>query len=462
MRTRPNIVLIIADDHRYQSIGANGESEVQTPHLDALAARGTVFDQAHCQGSMHPAVCVPSRASLMTSRNIFTSSVDPTGSGYNGVAFAIPPTLETFPQRLRAAGYHTHAVGKWHNDGPTFARSFTSGERNMFGGMSDHDRVPLRPYDPTGAFPVESIHYEEGFSTDLFRDAAVDFLENAPSDQPFCLYVAFTAPHDPRTPPEAYKVDPAGVSLPPNAQAMHPFDNGDMLVRDEQLEAMPRPADAVRQHLADYYGMIAHLDAAVGKIVATLEATGHAEDTVVVYTADHGLALGQHGLMGKQNLYEHSLHVPLILAGPDIPAGQRHGQLVWHADTSTTLLDIAGVEPDPASEGRSLLPILQGNPQWERRMFAAGYRATQRMMRDERYKLIRYFPTTEAGTGVLEAESPATPGSRTEQLFDLDADPWETVNLACVPELQAVRDRLAEALVRWQTEAGDPFLDRCT
>ena len=116
MRTRPNIVLIIADDHRYQSIGANGESEVRTPHLDALSARGTVFEQAHCQGSMHPAVCVPSRASLMTGRNIFTCAVDPTGADYNGKAYAIPPTLETFPERLRAAGYHTHAVGKWHND----------------------------------------------------------------------------------------------------------------------------------------------------------------------------------------------------------------------------------------------------------------------------------------------------------------------------------------------------------
>ena len=151
--------------------------------------------------------------------------------------------------------------------------------------------------------------------------------------------------------------------------------------------------------------------------------------------------------MGKQNLYEHSLRVPLIFAGPGIPAGQRHGQLVWHADTSATLLDVAGVDPDPASEGRSLLPILRGDTHWERRTFGAGYRTTQRMMRDERYKLIRYFPSGEAGSGTLQAESPPTPGSRTEQLFDLAADPWETVNLACVPELQAVRDRLAEALV---------------
>jgi arylsulfatase A-like enzyme len=331
----------------------------------------------------------------------------------------------------------------------------------MFGGMSDHDRVPLRPYDPAGIFPAESVFYEKGFSTDLFREAAVGFLEKAPPDRPFCLYVAFTAPHDPRTPPAAYAVDPAGIGLPPNAQAMHPFDNGDMLVRDEQLEAMPRPADAVRRHLADYYGMIAHLDAAVGKILEALAASGHAEDTIVVYTADHGLALGQHGLMGKQSLYEHSLRVPLILSGPGIPAGRRHGQLVWHADTCATLLDQAGLDPDPASEGRSLLPVLRGDGPWERRTLAAGYRATQRMMRDERYKLIRYFQS-EAGSGPLQAESPPTPGSRTEQLFDLAVDPWETVNLACVPELRAVRDRLAEALARWQAEAGDPFLDRCS
>ncbi len=110
MDRRRNFVFLIADDHRYESIGVNGCRQVRTPHLDALSARGTAFLDAHCQGSMHPAVCVPSRASLMTGRNIFASSQDPVGEDYEGVAFAIPAELRTFPELLREAGYHTHAV----------------------------------------------------------------------------------------------------------------------------------------------------------------------------------------------------------------------------------------------------------------------------------------------------------------------------------------------------------------
>ncbi len=114
-------------------------------------------------------------------------------------------------------------------------------------------------------------------------------------------------------------------------------------MRDETLESFPRSRDALRRHLADYYGMIAHLDAAIGSILATAGEMGLLENTVVVYTADHGLALGQNGLMGKQNLYEHSLHVPLIMAGPGIGEGVRVPHLVWHADTRATMLDMAGL-----------------------------------------------------------------------------------------------------------------------
>ncbi|CAH1659761.1 Arylsulfatase A-like enzyme [Hyphomicrobiales bacterium] len=457
-RRPPNIVVLIADDHRYESIGCNGNSEVETPNLDGLARRGVSFDGAHCQGGMHPAVCVPSRASFLTGRNIFASAVDPTGDDYEASAFAIPAALETFPQRLRAEGYVTHAIGKWHNDKEAFARSFSSGDRLMFGGMSDHDRVPLRRHDPKGNFPESEIYYEDGLSTDLFRDSALDFLRERSSDQPYCLYVAFTAPHDPRTPPDAYMRTGDTVSLPANFLPIHPFDNGEMLVRDELLEALPRPADAVRQHIADYYGMITHLDAAVGAILKALADNGDDANTIVVYTADHGLALGQHGLMGKQNLYEHSLHIPLIIAGPDLPQGQRVPHLVWHADTSATLLELAGCPMDPMAEGRSLLPIM-GDPDADwRGTFAAAYRLSQRMIRDGRYKLIRYIDQVPLARGPYRADNTPSRGSRTEQLFDLAVDPAETVNLTALPAYAAHRERLARALDAWQLNVGDPLL----
>ncbi|WDR03937.1 sulfatase-like hydrolase/transferase [Devosia algicola] len=228
MSRRPNFIFIIADDHRFESIGINCP-EVQSPNLDRLAKSGAVFDNAHCQGSLHPAVCVPSRASLMSGRNIFALG----GGSADEPAIGIPETFDTFPQRLRETGYRTHAIGKWHNDFGAFERSFSSGERLFFGGMSDHDKVPLHDFDPDGAYATTKPRLETGLSTDLFEQSAKTFLESVGSEEPFCLYVAFTAPHDPRTPPDRFKVDPAIVSLPDNFLPIHPFDNGESVVRDE-------------------------------------------------------------------------------------------------------------------------------------------------------------------------------------------------------------------------------------
>lgn len=462
MSRRPNIIFFIADDHRYESIGVNGCADVRTPNLDALGRRGTIFDEAHCQGSMHPAVCVPSRASLMTGRNIFASSCNPTADDYTTgqsecAAFTIPADLPTFPQRLRDTGYVTHAIGKWHNDRAAFTRSFSSGDRIFFGGMSDHDKVPLNAFDATGVYSPGAVHYEDGLSTELFADSARRFLRTRRSDAPFCLYVAFTAPHDPRTPPPEFVVSPADITLTNNVLPSHPFDNGDALVRDEALETFPRSRDAVRRHLADYYGMIAHLDAAIGSILATAGEMGLLDDTVVVYTADHGLALGQNGLMGKQNLYEHSLHVPLMMAGPGIRAGGRVPHLVWHADTRATLLDMAGLTVEAASDGESLRTLLEGGGQALRGTFCAAYRSSQRMIRNHRYKLIRYFPWRLFDAPATVGYPVPTPGSSVEQLFDLQEDPGEMVNLVWREDLQPMRNELASQLEDWQHRSGDPY-----
>ncbi len=191
MTSRPNFIFLIADDHRHESIGANGCDEVKTPSVDRLAASGTSFDGAHCQGGMHPAVCVPSRASLMTGRNIFASSERPDaldfrGAGNEGLSHRIPAHLPTFPQRLREAGYATHGIGKWHNDRDSFARSFSSADRVFFGGMSDHDRVPLHDFDPAGAYDAPP-RFETGQSTVLFRQSATDYLDGVDTSTPFCL-----------------------------------------------------------------------------------------------------------------------------------------------------------------------------------------------------------------------------------------------------------------------------------
>ncbi len=263
-------------------------------------------------------------------------------------------------------------------------------------------------------------------------------------------------PHDPRTPPDRFKVDAAAVPLPGNFLPVHPYDNGDSHMRDERLEAFPRTPDAIRQHIADYYGMIAHMDDAIGGILSRARDRGLMDETVVVYTADHGLALGQHGLMGKQNLYEHSLHVPLMFAGPGIPAG-RNADLVWHGDTRATVLDLAGLPVEADSEGVSLLPAMRGkaNP---RELFGAAFRMGQRTMRDRRYKLIRYYE--QRHFPMLDGLGDGKPsrGSSVEQLFDLETDPEERPNLIFRPDMQEIRLSLSAALRDWQERCGDPML----
>lgn len=463
---RPNIVVLMADDHRGTELSHLPRSGVKTPHLDALAARGVSFREAHCQGGMMGAVCVPSRASLMTGRNIFASAVDPTGVRFRETQ-TIPEGLETFPQALRGVGYRTHAVGKWHNDLASFQRSFSGGEALMFGGMSDHYNVPVHAYDPTGVYAGLEPEAPGGrrplkddidlaaadvdrFSSNLFAEAAIRFVEEE-HDDPFLLYVAFTAPHDPRTPPPGWDVDPETVEMPPNFMPEHLFDNGEMAVRDELLAGTPRTAAEVRQHIADYYGMIGHLDHTVGRIVAAIEANGLASDTVVIYTGDHGLAVGQHGLIGKQNLYEHSLRIPLVMAGPGVPVGEVCDGLVWHGDTTATIRAMAGIEPDPGAEGTPL--IADGAVRAGRGQHGAAYMYAQRSFREGRHKLIAYQGVPEGIPGMG-----TTPGSEHVQVFDLEADPWEMTNLADDPAQAEVRTRLEAGLREWQREVGDPMV----
>lgn len=417
---RPNIVLILADDLRHDAVAALGHPDVQTPNLDQLAARGTACRQAHIRGSTVPAVCMPSRAMLHTGRDLF---------GLEDHGATIPSSHPLLGELLRGEGYRTFAVGKWHNGPESFARSFGEGAEIFFGGMADHWNVPVSHFDPSGQynrFAPECVDYWHGVrlrknrcdhvspgihSTDLFAGAACDFLAGtAGKEDPFFLSVAFMAPHDPRVAPESYHAlyDPAQLTLPPNLWGSHPFDNGDLFTRDEHLAPIPRTEAVVREHLRDYYAMVTHLDAGIGRILEALEASGRQEQTIVVVAADHGLALGEHGLMGKQNLYNHSIRVPLLIAGPGIPVKRHCQELCYLHDLMPTLLELTGI-PIPASvQSRSLLPtLLHGVAHRERLCF--NYGSWQRGVRRGARKAIHYNVN----------------GVCTEQWFDLDTDPWE-------------------------------------
>jgi arylsulfatase A-like enzyme len=325
--------------------------------------------------------------------------------------------------------------------------------------MDDHWNVPACDFDPTGQYDNAHPFVRNPFgsnqvsqrrcdhitfgkhSSELFADAAIDFLRGYESDAPFFAYVSFMAPHDPRTMPKQYldMYDPDTLSLPHNYLPEHPFDNGELWVRDEKLAPWPRTEGDVRRHNAEYYAMITHLDAQIGRILQALEETGRAEDTIVVLAGDNGLAIGRHGLMGKQSMYDHSLHVPLIAAGPGIPKGTVSDAYCYLLDIYPTLCDLIGLSIPATVEGTSLVPAMKGTGSKARQTLLFAYRGIQRAVQDERFKLIEY---------VVE-------GKRTTQLFDLRSDPWETINLADAPRYAERLGALRRELRRWPDELDD-------
>jgi arylsulfatase A-like enzyme len=420
---RPNIVLLFADDQRADTIAAWGNGRIHTPNLDRLAARGTSFRNAYCMGSNQGAVCIPSRAMLLTGRTFFSVPNDLAGA-------------RLLPEVLRGHGYRTFATGKWHNGRPSLLRAFPEARSVMLGGMNDHTKVNL--VDVQGG-TATGPRVAKKFSSEEFADAAIGFLKSRDKQEPFFLYAAFTAPHDPRNPPERYRdrYYRNRPPLPPNFLPLHPFDNGANIGRDEDLAPFPRTEAAIRDQLAEYYGLVTHLDEQIGRVLAALEETGAAANTLVVYAAHNGLALGSHGLLGKQSLYEHSMKVPLIVAGPGVPAGRSSDALVYLFDLFPTLCDAAGAGIPSDVAGHSLRPIWSGEKQAVRDSVFLAYAGLMRAVRDERWKLLLYPPINH------------------RQLFDLKADPHETNDLAADPANANEIERLTRLTTDWQAKVGD-------
>ncbi|MEZ6071048.1 MAG: sulfatase-like hydrolase/transferase [Pirellulales bacterium] len=420
---RPNILFLFSDDQRADAIGAYDNPHIRTPNLDRLAEQGFNFRRAYCMGSIHGAVCQPSRAMLNSGRTLYHVPMD-------------LKNVPILPDVLRQAGYTTFGTGKWHNGEESFARGFSLGNAVFFGGMWDHSKVPLIDLSRDGTYTNK--RNGDRFSSTVFADAVIDFLRGHDGATPFYAYVAFTAPHDPRMPPQEYRdaYAPGDVPLPANFMPQHPFNNGWLVGRDEQLAPWPRTPEVIESQLAEYYGLISHLDAQIGRILAALDETGHGADTLVVFSSDHGLAIGSHGLLGKQSLYEHSMRTPLIFAGLDVPAGETDA-LVYLYDVMPTLLDVAGVPLPEAVEGQDLVPIWRGERATIRDTLFTTYEDIQRAVRDGRWKLIRY------------------PKIDHTQLFDLEADPNELNNLAESGRYADEVARLTRELQQWQQRTDD-------
>jgi arylsulfatase A-like enzyme len=370
MTTKPNLLLILTDDQRFDTIGALGNPEFRTPNMDRLVKMGTSFTRAHIPSGTVGAICCPSRAMLHTGRTLFHLQ----GSGAS-----IPEKHTTLGECFRAQGYQTFGSGKWHNGTESFNRSFSEGEHIFFGGMTDHWNVPCFHYDPTGAYDAKLVrcvdpqqtrelkvlsadHIEVSqHSSDILADSTAAWIQERKEDSPWFAYLSLLAPHDPRTMPPEYleMYPPEDVELPPNFMGGHPYDTGALHIRDERLEAFPRTPDAIRKHISEYRAMITHLDDCLGRVLAALEKRGELQDTLIVFAGDNGLALGQHGLMGKQSHYEHSIRVPLIVSGPGVQKGQLCDTPVYLLDIFSTLCEHLGVETPVSVEGQSFAPALK-------------------------------------------------------------------------------------------------------
>ena len=445
----PNVLFLFTDDQSFDTVAALGNEAIRTPNMDRLVSEGVAFTNAYIMGGSSPAVCSPSRACLMTGRTLWNIECQ----GLWG--FEISEKFKTLPQTFRESGYETFGTGKNEpgRDG-AFARSFSAGDKILFRGMTRSQyRMPLCPFSPEGDYSTKNEVVHEGkHSAEIYADAFIGFLESRKqADKPYFAYVSFQTPHDPRQCPEEYRAmyRDEDIALPASFMPEHPFDNGMLRIRDEMLAPFPRTEAAVRKNIADYYATITHTDAQIGRILDALKKSGEMESTIIVFSSDNGLAVGRHGLMGKQNVYDHSVHVPLVIAGPGIPKGRKRTQLCYIYDIYPTLCEFAGIETPDTVQFKSLSAVIKDPAAKFRDNLYFAFMSWQRAVRDERFGLIEY----------------CVDGARHTQLFDLSEDPRQLKNLADDPGHKETLKRLRALLKEERVRLNDgntpfPFSDQ--
>ncbi|MFG0334755.1 MAG: sulfatase-like hydrolase/transferase [Maioricimonas sp. JB049] len=440
---RPNVLFLFADDQCYETIRAFGHADIDTPHLDRLVERGTTFTRCYNMGSWSGAVCVASRTMLNTGRflwranEIYKTSEQERQEG------------RWWSEYMKQAGYRTYMTGKWHvraNAEKAFdvAVDVRGGMPNQTpaGYNRPHEGQPdsWSPSDPGfEGFWKGGTHWSE-----IVGNHGVDFINDAAGrDEPFFMYVAFNAPHDPRQSPQEfvdmYPLD--RIEVPENFAAEYPFKDAigcSSSLRDEKLAPFPRTEYSIKVNRQEYYAIITHMDQQIGRVLDALDESGQAENTWIFFTADHGLAVGHHGLVGKQNMYEHSMRVPFMVVAPGVAAGARIDAPIYLQDVMPTTLELAGVEKPEHVEFHSLLPMLRGErTESPYDAIYGAYLALQRSVIDDGYKLILYPKIGRA------------------RLYHVAEDPPEMRDLADEPEMKPVMRKLFLKFRELQKEMGD-------
>ncbi|MGN0906774.1 MAG: sulfatase-like hydrolase/transferase [Bullifex sp.] len=443
MTDKPNVLFLLADDMSIRMISALGNRNIRTPALDDLSSEGTYFDNACIPGGYTGAVCMPSRAMLHSGK--YLTSLKNSGADISGNGTLLG-------ELFRQNGYMTFGCGKWHNGPKAFTESFEDGDNIFFGGMWDHWNVPVNSYDPLGnydnvvpfvvSFPksnkIRKVHCDRinpGFhSSELIADTACRFIRNYKGKRPFFCYTAFLAPHDPRTMPDEFRkmYEKADIPLPANFSSHYPLPYSDRDMRDEALIPYPRTEEAVRNEIRDYYAMISHLDSCIGRIISTLKEKGVYDDTIIVFASDNGLSMGSHAFLGKQNVYEEALRVPLLFSGPGIQKDKRVTERIYLHDTYPTLCDLLGFTVPVSCEGISYAPLLGYGHYSGRREFYHLITDRARAIVRDNMKLSVYYEKNSMQCALT--------------LHDLEHDPFEMNDLHTThPELtRTMFNRLKE------------------
>ena len=431
---KPNILFVFADDLSYETLGYLGKTEAKTPNLDKLVERGAHFTHAYNMGAWGGAVCAASRAMLNS------------GVYVNRAQAAINKNPH-WSELMKQAGYTTYMTGKWHVPGsPRF-----DVVKDVRGGMpkgsgynrpkSEEDyKTGWKPWDKSfGGFWQGGTHWSE-----VITNNTKGFLDQAKKgDKPFFMYIAFNATHDPRQAPkeyvDMYPLDT--IKVPKNFLPEYPYKDAigcSAGLRDEKLAPFPRTEFAIKVHRQEYFAILTHMDHQIGKIFEALEATGEADNTYIIFTADHGLGVGHHGLVGKQNMYDHSMRVPFMIAGPGIKPGTKIDQPIYLQDAMATSLAFAKAEKPDYVEFQDLMPIINGKATTNVKRVYGKYINQQRMIQEGDYKLIIY-PKAE----------------KKMRLYNTKKDSEEMHDLSDNPEYAQKMASLKAEFKKLQKEMGD-------
>ena len=442
--TRPNFVVIIADDMAYGLFGPGHRLPfLQLPNLEAMAARGALFDRAFVTTSL----CSPSRATMLSGLYAHAHGVTVNET------VDLSPAIATYPQILQRAGYQTAYVGKWHMDASTDKPRPGFDYWLSFKGQG----VYQDPLLDENGHAVQRM----GYTTDILTEYAVNWIRQ-PHTKPFVLILAHKAPHQPAEPAARHAGSLAGAQLPEPASFTDTFEDKPSWQRryvrcgggvtaftrcpDPQPAELPQwswPGDDAQR--LDYLRTLLALDDSVGSVVSALNAQGLDKSTYVVFLSDNGLFLGEHRLGDKRLAYEESLRVPLVVAGADVIPHRVNG-MVLNLDLAPTILDLAGMAVPPSMQGRSLAPLFRGASAFPRDSFLYEYSVEDA------------FPVIPEIVGIrTQTRKFVTyPGTLDEELYDLASDPNEMKNLADLPEWVAARDDMRQQLNRLLLQTGAP------